>query len=393
MRNFKILIVDDETITLKIVKALLEKEGAIVFTAKNGEEALEILKTSKILNELPDIILTDIFMPEMDGFQFIQEVKNQKFIIPIVALTGKGDTQTVVKLFRNGISDYVEKPFSVKDVDIIRNILKRNKEHKERLEKEKLKQQEQLSAYEYSLKEHQSIINSAIMSYKNIINVDVSKLKIPVGYIFKPISYLGGDFFAVKNTEKGISMFVADVAGHDMGASYFAVLLKMLFDEFGATLSGHKFLEKVNEKFVGSERFDRMITAQFMTYDMEKNIVEIVSSGHPAPLVINSENYSAFLSIEGGDVIGIFKKPTFVSRTISVSKGTTLIFYTDGLAETSLKKEDGSKKYLSEDELIEIFLESKTENPQLMADKAFEKIMNISNHKQQDDILISVIRF
>jgi DNA-binding response OmpR family regulator len=188
MRNFKILIVDDETITLKIVKALLEKEGAIVFTAKNGEEALEILKTSKILNELPDIILTDIFMPEMDGFQFIQEVKNQKFIIPIVALTGKGDTQTVVKLFRNGISDYVEKPFSVKDVDIIRNILKRNKEHKERLEKEKLKQQEQLSAYEYSLKEHQSIINSAIMSYKNIINVDVSKLKIPVGYIFKPIS-------------------------------------------------------------------------------------------------------------------------------------------------------------------------------------------------------------
>ncbi len=393
MRNFKILIVDDETMTLKIVKALLEKEGAIVFTAKNGEDALEILKTSKILNELPDIILTDIFMPEMDGFEFIKALKEQELNIPIVALTGKGDTQTVVKLFRMGVSDYVEKPFSLKDVDIIENILKRNKENKEKLEKEKLKQQEQLSAYEYSLKEHQSIINSAILSYKNIINVNVSELKIPVGYVFKPISYLGGDFFAVKNTEKGIAMFVADVAGHDMGASYFAVLLKMLFDEFGSTLSGHKFLEKVNEKFVSSERFDRMITAQFMTYDKEKNVVEIVSSGHPSPLVINSENNAAFLAIEGGDVIGIFKKPSFVSRTISVSKGTSLIFYTDGLAETSLKREDGSKKYLSEDELIEIFLESKSENPQLMADKAFSKIMEISNHKQQDDILISIIRF
>ena len=108
----KILVVDDEIHIVQIVKFNLEKRGGYeVLTAKNGEEGLEIAKSEK-----PDLILSDVMMPKMSGFQFCEALKKDDEIkpIPFIILTAKGQENDIKTGEDLGVDDYITKPFSPK---------------------------------------------------------------------------------------------------------------------------------------------------------------------------------------------------------------------------------------------------------------------------------------
>lgn len=108
----KILVVDDEIHIVQIVKFNLEKKGGyIVITGKNGAEGLE-----KAISEKPDLILSDVMMPKMTGFEFCEEVKKNASIkhIPFIILTAKGQEGDIKKGNSIGADSYITKPFSPK---------------------------------------------------------------------------------------------------------------------------------------------------------------------------------------------------------------------------------------------------------------------------------------
>jgi two-component system, OmpR family, alkaline phosphatase synthesis response regulator PhoP len=108
----KILIADDEIHIVQIVKFNLEKRGGYkVLTAKNGEEGLELAKQEK-----PDLILSDVMMPKMSGFEFCQELRKDPEIknIPFIILTAKGQESDIKTGEEIGATDYITKPFSPK---------------------------------------------------------------------------------------------------------------------------------------------------------------------------------------------------------------------------------------------------------------------------------------
>ncbi len=107
----KILIVEDEKIITNTIVALLEKMGIEYFTANNGEDALEKFKTNKF-----DLIFTDIFMPKMDGFKLIEEIRKIDREIPIIVISGYIDNETIRKILELGANKYIEKPFSLKEI-------------------------------------------------------------------------------------------------------------------------------------------------------------------------------------------------------------------------------------------------------------------------------------
>jgi len=107
----RILIVEDEDLIISTVEALLQKMKINYDTAKNGKEAIE-----KFKNEKFDLIITDIFMPVMDGFQLIEEIKKIHSDIPIIVISGYIDNETVRKIKNLGANEYIEKPFSLLDV-------------------------------------------------------------------------------------------------------------------------------------------------------------------------------------------------------------------------------------------------------------------------------------
>ena len=110
----KILVADDESNICELLRLYLEKEGYTVVLAHDGERALE-----RFQNEQPDLVLLDIMMPKLDGWQVCREIR-KKSACPIIMLTAKGEVFDKVLGLELGADDYVVKPFETKEV-IARN--------------------------------------------------------------------------------------------------------------------------------------------------------------------------------------------------------------------------------------------------------------------------------
>ena len=108
----KVLAVDDESDVLLIVRTALESEGMEVVTASNGPDALALAEEAR-----RDLIVLDIMMPEMDGFEVMNRLKdNEKNSgIPVVMLTGLSERNLIKKALDKGVRHYVVKPFEFQD--------------------------------------------------------------------------------------------------------------------------------------------------------------------------------------------------------------------------------------------------------------------------------------
>jgi DNA-binding response OmpR family regulator len=109
MSKQSILVVDDEQHVRELLKRILEEEYDVIL-ANNGKEALEKFKGKK-----PDLIISDIRMPEIDGLQLLQNIREESNI-PVIVLTGVNDPDTVIKAFSLETDDYVRKPFSKREL-------------------------------------------------------------------------------------------------------------------------------------------------------------------------------------------------------------------------------------------------------------------------------------
>jgi two-component system response regulator VicR len=108
--NEKVLVVDDEKPISDIVKFNLVKEGYQVITAFDGEEALR-----KVIDQDPDLILLDVMLPKMDGFQVCRKVR-EKYNTPIIMLTAKEEEVDKVLGLELGADDYITKPFGMREL-------------------------------------------------------------------------------------------------------------------------------------------------------------------------------------------------------------------------------------------------------------------------------------
>ena len=117
-----ILLVDDEIQLLSLLSDVLTKEGYQVISARNGQEAIYSARQGK-----PDLIILDIMMPEMDGYEFIRQHRRERDT-PIILLTAKVEEEEKVLGLRMGADDYITKPFSPRElVARIEALLRRSK--------------------------------------------------------------------------------------------------------------------------------------------------------------------------------------------------------------------------------------------------------------------------
>ena len=110
MSSSKIMVVDDDSNICELLRLYLEKEGFDVLIAENGAKALELFE-----QEAPDLMLLDVMMPKLDGWQVCREVR-KKSTCPIIMLTAKGEVFDKVLGLELGADDYVVKPFEAKEV-------------------------------------------------------------------------------------------------------------------------------------------------------------------------------------------------------------------------------------------------------------------------------------
>ncbi len=117
----KILVIDDETTLAEMLTLKLEPKGFEVLSARHGSEGLKIAYESH-----PDLVILDIMMPEMDGWETCRRLRELSDV-PVIMLTAKVNEDDVVRGFRLGADDYVKKPFSLQELEErIRAVLKRS---------------------------------------------------------------------------------------------------------------------------------------------------------------------------------------------------------------------------------------------------------------------------
>ena len=123
MEKLKILVVDDESTMRKLVKDFLEREGHIIIEAADGMEAMDIFYENKDIA----LIILDVMMPRMDGWQVCREVRALSQV-PIIMLTARGEERDELQGFELGVDEYISKPFSPKIlVARVNAILKRGR--------------------------------------------------------------------------------------------------------------------------------------------------------------------------------------------------------------------------------------------------------------------------
>ncbi|WP_287153893.1 response regulator [Candidatus Solincola tengchongensis] len=126
----KILIVDDDATMANLLFTVLEFEGFQPLKALSGEEAIRL-----VMEEAPDLVLLDIMMPEMDGFEVLASLRNDPRTerIPVIMLTARTEDRDMFEGWRRGADEYVTKPFDPhRLVEVIREVLARS--YQERLE-------------------------------------------------------------------------------------------------------------------------------------------------------------------------------------------------------------------------------------------------------------------
>ena len=131
MTNNKILIADDDAHIAELIKLYFEKDGFTTVTANNGRTAVELFKS-----EAPSIVILDVMMPEMDGWQVCREIRRVSNI-PIIMLTAKGETFDKVLGLELGADDYMVKPFEPKElIARVKAVLRRSDTKETTAEKE-----------------------------------------------------------------------------------------------------------------------------------------------------------------------------------------------------------------------------------------------------------------
>lgn len=124
MKKDKILLVEDDSTLSFIVQDALTREGFDVVCAPNGESGLKMFKETT-----PDIIVADVMMPKMDGFEMVRLIRLSSPAVPVLFLTARTALEDVLKGFGVGANDYIRKPFQILElVARIKSLLKRNQQ-------------------------------------------------------------------------------------------------------------------------------------------------------------------------------------------------------------------------------------------------------------------------
>jgi sigma-B regulation protein RsbU (phosphoserine phosphatase) len=373
-----VLLVDDTPANIQVANEIL-KDDYRVRVATSGAKALDMTKTGP----LPDLILLDVMMPEMDGYEVCTRLKAtpETREIPVIFLTGKTEADDETKGFEVGAVDYIHKPFSPAVVKARVRTHLMLREAREQLAQQLLALNNEL---ELARQIQLSILPHEIPR--------IEGLDIVARYV--PMSSVAGDFYDfIVVDEKHLGILIADVSGHGLAAALIASMLQVALSAQSAHASDPaRVLSGLNQALCG--KFQRhFATAAYLFVDMERNVITYAGAGHPPMLLWRCSEGSASEVCENGMVLGPFADEAYTAVQLPVGPGDVVVLYTDGITEArnSSQEEFGTER-------IQRFLES---NQSLPADKFADTLLvevtrwseRHTGQAQGDDITLLAVHF
>ena len=371
-----ILIVDDTPTNIGVIAGAL-RDSYKTKVATNGAKALAIAAEE----EKPDLILLDVMMPEMDGYEVCRRLKADPTTseIPIIFLTGQTSAEDETQGFDVGAVDYVHKPFSsaVVKARVRSHILLR--EARAQLAKQLL---DINTEFEMARQIQLSILPHTLPNLEG--------LEIAARYL--PMTSVAGDFYDfIAIDDKHLGILIADVSGHGLPSALIASMLQVALTAQGSNASvPAKVLSGLNHALCGKFTYN-FVTAAYVYLDLKDNFMRYAGAGHPPLLLCRSSSGKAAKVLENGLVLGMFPEATYETLELPLEPGDRIVLCTDGILEAPNRVHE----QYGTDRLMR-FMEN---NTSLRADKFADAFLHelslwseqSSEHGQQDDITLLVI--
>ncbi len=390
IKNAKILFVDDNRENLQVLGMIFKKYDGDLMFARSGKEALAILE-----NHTPDLILLDVMMPEMTGFDTCRLIKADPKIkdIPVIFLTAKADREDIVTGFSAGGVDYITKPFCKEEIIArVTTHLKMGYLHshlKKSLQDAVLKQE----ALRLDLDTAANIQRTLLPQ------MDIDLPGITTAWTYRPCSSVGGDLLnIVPLINNYIAFYVLDVSGHGVPSSLIAVTVAQhLLPHTGNLLrrkegrvmvvSPADVLTNLDKQFP-YERFSKFFTIFYGVLNVESGAMTYSVAGHPPAVLQRTNGEITTLSI-GGTVIGA-GTGNYEEETIVMNYGDRLFMYTDGITEL----ENAENELFGLARLKGCIKQKLSESGALVLDYISKVLSTYSDgREQEDDISILCVEY
>ncbi len=363
MEKYSILVVEDEHTLRRLLEYRLSKQYR-VRTAANGEEALE-----RIGEEIPDLIISDIMMPKMDGFALQSKLNAQKDTraVPFIFLTAKADEQSRLKGMRTGVDDYITKPFDIEQLlSRIERLLERTRLFQTQLDAR--------IGYDFSQrlmpKKMPEVPGYNIYFYNN------------------PREHGGGDLFDWTEALPGVYFFtIGDVMGKGIQAKFYAFsflsyVRGTLHAMLRSSISPSELMKRVNQVLMQDEVMEETFASLLLIrWDVETNEITYANAGHCRPALVTPEKSEivAYSDI----ILGLDAEAEFKDNTFVLPPGSALVAYTDGLMEQRLK----SGEMMGEEGVMATAAEAFDKPDPIHA--MLKNVLSRSEHPEfNDDILV-----
>lgn len=316
-----ILIVDDTPANLRLLSQMLAEKGYGVRAVKSGTRALESVQITQ-----PSLILLDIRMPEMNGYEVCERLKEDPKTkdIPVIFISALNEIEDKVKGFGVGGVDYITKPFQIEEV------LARVETH---LSLRKL--QKQLQDANKKFEEELALAGSLQASFFPSEPPQIPGWQLAV--TLKAARETSGDFYDVyKLPNDHLAILVADVVDKGAAAALYMALSWTLIRTYAREYPDQPelVLGSANSRIISDTDASRFVSVFYAVLDPASGKLVYCNAGHNPPLRFNRDNGEKFnILSKTGLILGILKNETWKQGTIDLLPGDVLVHYTDGVTE------------------------------------------------------------
>jgi len=349
LRGTKILVVDDVSANINVVYEALTPEGYDILAAPSGEVALKIAPRAK-----PNLILLDIMMPSIDGFETCRRLKGNASTadIPIIFITARSETESIVEGFQLGGVDYIIKPFQHEEVRArvrthltIKRLQDGLKEANERLREANKKIEAQKRAAEQELQDARQVQMSLMP--KSTLHMESFEI---AGKCVSA-NTVSGDFFDYLERPHEVALVIADVTGKAMKGAMNAVMtdgiLRATAIEQGEYTPASLMVTLNNVLRVRLEQYMN-VTMVIGAINAENRSLTLANAGHHAYPILLRNSDIQLLKVTGMP-LGMMEGIQYTEEQFPLESSDILILMTDGIIEA----QDREGKMYSESEKLE----------------------------------------
>jgi serine phosphatase RsbU (regulator of sigma subunit) len=364
----RIMVIEDDPAILRGLAMNLRLESYDVLTASRGDEGYRMVQ-----QEQPDLVILDLMLPGMNGFEVCRQIRRHGMATPILMLTAQEQEGDRLQGFEAGADDYVTKPFFVRELLVrVRAILRRSEGRSDLA--------------------NQRELDEARRVQQRLMPAEIPQVDgMRIAGTCRPARVTGGDYFDVlKLHDRAVAVCIADVCGKGMPAAMLMANLQAAVKTCSSKgMRPQELCEAVNRLMCDNIAGQGFITFFYAVIEADHKGVRRCTScnaGHNPPILARYDGSLIRLDC-GGAVLGVLKDWSYQEHELLLKAGDRVLMYSDGITENR----NAAGQEFGEARLVDLLCHGTGGNPEELIERTIAAAENFGHGTFEDDVTVVAV--